>query len=69
MEIPLGLVIPIVTAIVGGTSWNVSLQGRVNGHDKLFDEREKQANERHDDLKDRLERIETKLDRTLQAKR
>ena len=68
MEISLSVVIPVVSAIVGVTSWNVSLQGRVNGHDKLFDEREKQADERHEDVKTRLDRIEQKLDRTLQMK-
>jgi hypothetical protein len=63
MEISLSLLLPVLTAVVGVTSWNVSLQGRVNAHDALFEEREKQADDRHEDLKARLVRIETKLDR------
>ena len=42
--------------------WGIRQEGRINGHDKLFEEREKQAVERHEDLKDRLVRIEAKLD-------
>ena len=62
MEVPLSIFLPVITAIVTVTSWNVKLQGRVNEHDRLFEEREKQSNERHDDLKERLVRIEHKLD-------
>lgn len=62
MEIPMALFLPITSAIVGVTSWNVRLQGRVNEHERLFKEREKQADERHDDFKERLTRIEHKLD-------
>lgn len=65
MDIPATVLIPMLTTIVGVTSWNVSLHGRVNGHDKLFEEREKQADERNDDVKERLKRIEDKLDRSL----
>lgn len=61
-----GSVFTVGTALVGITSWNVKLQGRVNGHDTLFEERKVQADERHDDVKERLVRIERKLDRTLQ---
>lgn len=64
--VAIGSVVTAGTALVGITSWNIKLQGRVNGHDTLFVEREKQADERHDDVKARLERIEGKLDRTLQ---
>ena len=63
MEISLGVLVPLISSIVGVTSWNVSLQGRVNGHDALLIEREKQADDRHTDVKDRLVRIEQKMDR------
>ena len=48
-----------LTSISGGLIWAVKQQGRINGHDALFAEREKQGLERHTDLKERLERIET----------
>ena len=51
-----------LTSISGGIIWAVKQQGRINGHDALFAEREKQALERHTDIKDRLERIETGID-------
>lgn len=62
MEIPVAVLIPFVSFVVGATTWNVSLQGRVNGHDALFSEREKQSDDRQEDLKARLMRIESKLD-------
>ena len=55
--------ITLCLAAVGGVVWLVRLEGRVNGHDDTFVEREKQQTERHEDLKERLVRIETKLDR------
>ena len=50
-----------VTAITG-IVYAVRLEGRVNVHDQLFVEREKTANERHEDLRTDLRRIEDKLD-------
>ena len=69
MEIPLTIILPVVTAVVGVTTWNVSLHGRVTGHDQLFEERKVQADERHDDVKKAMERFEEKLDRVLLMKR
>lgn len=63
MDVSLGILLPVVSAIVGVTSWNVKLQGRVNGHDAIIKEHDKQATERHADVKDRLVRIESKMDR------
>lgn len=51
-----------VAVAAGVIIWAIRLEGRVNGHDKLFEEREKQACERHEDLVGRLDRIERKLD-------
>ena len=52
-----------LTVCFGGIIiWSVRQEGRINGHDRLFDEREKQADDRHEEMKDRLTRIETKLD-------
>lgn len=48
--------------VLGGVIWAVRLEGRVNDHDTLFVEREKQTNQLHDDVKQRLIRIERKLD-------
>ena len=58
-ELFLGLGIPMSLA---GIVAAVRLEGRVNGHDKLFEERQLLLDERHSDLKDRLVRIEDKLD-------
>ena len=56
--------------IVGVTAWSIRQEGRINGHDKLFDERKAQdtlrqehSNDRHAEIKERLTRIESKLDR------
>lgn len=62
------VVIPVISAIVGVTTWNVNLHGRVNGHDTLFVEREKQTDKQHEEVTARLKRIEDKLDRTLGLK-
>lgn len=51
---------PFVTAL-GGVIWGVRLEGRVNAHDQLFEEREKLSDERHEDIKNQLNRIETML--------
>lgn len=48
--------------LIGGVVWAVRLEGRVNQQDALLVERDKQTTERHADMKDRLERIENKLD-------
>lgn len=47
---------------LGGIIWAVRMEGRINGHDRLFEERKDQAEERQDDIKSRLVRIEQKLD-------
>jgi hypothetical protein len=44
--------------------WAVRLEGKVNTHTRLFEEREKLAETRHEDLANRLDRIEAKLDRS-----
>lgn len=53
---------PLVT-IIGGIIWGVRLEGQVKAHDQRFEMMQVQVDERHDDLKDRLVRIETKLDK------
>ena len=58
-EILLGVGLPMSLA---GIVAAVRLEGRVNGHDKLFEERQLLLDERHLDLKERLMRIEHKLD-------
>ena len=60
-----GILLALVFAGIGAVVEVVRLEGRLNGHDTLFVEREKASDERHDDLKDRLERIERKLDESL----
>lgn len=55
--------------VIAGVIWAVRQEGRLNAHDALFDEREKQAQERHDALSNSLERIEKKLDRVTEVQR
>ena len=64
-----GVVTGVLTAAAGAIGWAIRQEGRINGHEKLFAEREKvliavqaQSLERHNDTKERLERIERKLD-------
>jgi len=70
----------MVTAIVGlGTTylltiiatvvWGVRQEGRINGHDTLFVEREKQQSARDDEIIRRLERIERKQDAAANGRR
>jgi len=61
--------IPVATLAAAGIVWAIRLEGKVNEHAQLFVEREKQTlaknaadTDRHDELKDRLVRIENKLD-------
>jgi hypothetical protein len=47
----------------GGTIiWGIRLEGRVDKNEILYTEREKYADERHEDVTERLSRIEQKLD-------
>lgn len=50
-------------ACVSGVVWAVRQEGRLNKHETLFIERQKSQDERDTDIKDRLVRIEQKLDR------
>lgn len=66
-------IIAALSSAVAGVTWSLRLESRVNGHDRLFEERQKQADlivesiETNTaiittDIKDRLVRIERKLD-------
>ena len=54
------------TGLLGAVVFAIRQEGRINTHDKLFEEREKLANERHADLKNDLKEIKETL---LQATR
>lgn len=54
-------------ASVAGGVWLIRLEGRINGHDTLFTEREKLVDVQHQALVERLVRIETKLDHSLKS--
>lgn len=58
-----GILVTIGITLLGGVVWAVRIEGRVNAHQTLFDEREKQLAERHAELQSQLQRIEGKLDR------
>jgi hypothetical protein len=55
----------LLSAFVGGIVWFVRLEGRVNQLEKLFSVRDKYLDERHNEVKVALVRIDTKLDRLL----
>ena len=74
MTFDTGLISTIVMAIAGVGVWSLRQEGRINGHDSMFAEREKlitsqiyhlqaTAIQRHEDTQNRLDRIEAKLDR------
>ena len=60
-----GILLALVFAGIGAVVEVVRLEGRLNGHDTLFIEREKLTDAQHEDLTARLVRIETKLDESL----
>lgn len=49
-------------ASLTGIIWAVRQEGRLNRHDTLFEERQNSQDDRDRDIKDRLVRIEQKLD-------
>jgi hypothetical protein len=64
-----GLGITILSSSSAGLIWAIRQEGRINGHDKLFEEREKQtddkfeqiesrAQERHMEMMSRMDRLE-----------
>jgi len=57
-----GLGTTYLLTIIGAVVWGVRQEGRINGHDTLFVEREKQQAARDDEIIRRLERIERKQD-------
>lgn len=54
--------VALSVAVFGVAVWSVRQEGRINAHDQLFQEREKQETTRFEDVKTRLARIEQKLD-------
>lgn len=61
----LGLLVTVGVVGIGAVVEVIRLEGRLNGHDLIFDEREKAVIIRHTEINDRLERIERKLDESL----
>jgi 2-polyprenyl-6-methoxyphenol hydroxylase-like FAD-dependent oxidoreductase len=56
-----GLGVTIVAQGAAGLIWAIRQEGRVNAHDQLFDEREKRADERHEEILARMDRFERLL--------
>ena len=59
-----GLLLTLALAVIGGIVWAVRIEGRVNGHQTLFEERDKQAEDRYTSLLRQLTRIESDQDRS-----
>lgn len=49
-------------AVIGGIVWSLRLEGRVNNHDTILAEREKQTTDFQSEIKDALSEIRQKLD-------
>lgn len=58
----LQLFLPWMLTVVGAVVWGARLEGRINAHDLRFTERGLRFDAQHQDLCERLERIERKLD-------
>lgn len=52
----------VAVTSAGGIVWSIRQEGRLNAHDQRFELKEAQDDERHKDTKERLQRIENKLD-------
>lgn len=62
-------IVALGLALLGVIVWSVRQEGRINGHDELFKSQDKLdlvkqtlADERHQDIKERLGRIEKKIE-------
>ena len=53
----------LATTALAGIVWAVRQEGRISLHERLLVERERSADERHGELKERLERIEAAVER------
>ena len=51
--------ISVIGSSGAGLVWAIRQEGRINAHDQLFAEREKQADERHAEVLKKLEEIKT----------
>ncbi len=60
----IALGITVTGSSSAGLVWAIRQEGRLNGHDVQFDEREKQDEMRFNELVRRLDRIERKQDAT-----
>lgn len=63
MTLEPGFLLSGAAALVGAVVWAVRIEGRVNGHQTLFSEREKDTDRRYTEIERRLVRIEEKLDK------
>lgn len=57
-----GFTIPVGLSCLGGLIWAIRLEGRVNGQELIQAERNRTANERHEEVLKRFDRLEGKID-------
>lgn len=67
MEIGIGLFLAGLTPAVTAIVWSVNQQGRINTHDEKFRMLDDYNAQQRIDVKDRLGRIEDKVDAILKA--
>lgn len=54
------------TTVIGGVIWLIRLEGRQNTHEAECVQRQKRADERHDELTKQLDGMSAKLDRLVE---
>lgn len=63
------LVVAVAVPLIGGLAWLFQLHGRVKAHEASCAVRQKQLDERHADIGQKLALIDRKLDRLLDDQR
>lgn len=62
-------IVTVAVPVIAGIIWLIRLEGRVNTHEAECTQRETKHDERHVESTKKLDRIEAKLDRVLEAGR
>lgn len=62
-------IVTVAVPVIAGIIWLIRLEGRVNTHEAECTQRENKHDERHVESTKKLDRIEAKLDRVLEAGR
>lgn len=64
-----GVGVAIAVPVISAGAWLIRLEGRLNTHEGICGERYKALNERHAEVSKKLDHVDSKLDRILEAQR